>query len=666
MAVVAVSALAAGVLVATPQIVAPTAAEAAPATTLDPSNPIKLERFNYYTSVPTKFVRPVVLQKKVGNSWRTIFSGKTAATGKFRFTVHTGSNDTLRAFAAKTTYRGKTYGQVGTTPVTVRPLTQSAAVGVVSAGGSDVVTVSSTPARLGRGLTLQRQKGSSWAKVVTVKSDAQGRSTFKIPSGAASDQYRVVAAAWNGAPAVTSASAVAAPETTLDPSDPIKLERFNFFTSVPTQFVRPVVLQKLVGGSWKTIFSGNTAATGKFRFTVHTGSNDTLRAFAPVATYQGVRYGQTGTTPVTVKPLDQTVKLTLPKAAEASAEATATVSSTPARVGRKVELQVQDSKGAWSAAGTGVLNASGSASVKFTPKAEGSSTYRAVLGALNGAPALTSASSALTVGKATVKIPDKALLGCVDDALGKPAGTPITKDEAASVTMLFCTGPNDPDGLPADISGTISNLSGIEALTNLTSLFASGNQISDLAPLSNLKNVDTLYLGGNKITSLAPLANLNTLTLFVGNYNQISDLTGLGNLKNIDGLYVEGNKITSLTPLANLSTLTNVVVGHNQISDLRPLANLDSMTGLDISYNQVGDLTPLASLTGLQGLIASDNQIVDITPLSKMTEMNTLDLRNNKITDVAPLSAMKNLANGLQLTGNPVCTASPSTNGCAS
>lgn len=60
-------ALVAGALITTPQITAPTpAAAAAPAATLSPANPIKLERFNYYSSVPTTFVRPVVLQKEGG------------------------------------------------------------------------------------------------------------------------------------------------------------------------------------------------------------------------------------------------------------------------------------------------------------------------------------------------------------------------------------------------------------------------------------------------------------------------------------------------------------------------------------------------------------------------------------------------------------------------
>ena len=655
-AVAAASALVVGGLVAAPQIVTPTPAAAASGTTLDPANPIKLERFNFYSGVPTQFVRPVVLQKKVGDSWRTIFSGNTAATGKFRFTVHTGSNDTLRAFAARTTYRGKSYGQVGTTPVTVRPLNQSAAVSVVSAGGSDLVTASASPARLGRGLTLQRQNGSSWANVATAKSDAQGRKTFKIPSGAASDQYRVVVAAWNGAPVVTSASAAAAPETTLDPANPIKLERFNFYSGVPTQFVRPVVLQKKVGDSWRTIFSGNTAATGKFRFTVHTGSNDTLRAFAPVATYQGVRYGQTGTTPVTVKPLDQTVKLTLPSASAASSEVTVTVSSAPARVGRKVELQVQDGTGAWSAVGTGALDASGIASVKFTPRAEGSFTYRVVLDGWSGAPALTSATSALTVGKASVKIPDRTLLACANKALGHDSGAPVTKDDALSFTSLSCGS--------ADNSGTISDLSGLEAFTNLTFLSVRGNQISDLAPLSTLTKLTILDIIDNHVSNIAPLSKTVNLLEFYADGNRISDLAPLSNLVNLQSLSVNGNQISDLTPLANIDQLQYAKLSNNKIVHLTPLSDHDQLFNLDVSGNQISDITPLASLTGLLYLTANDNQIVDITPLGKLA-LEIADLRNNKITDATPLSGM-NFGPNVYLTGNPVCTASPTTNGCAS
>lgn len=282
-------------------VVVPQPAAPVVGTSLLPSNPIRMERFNYYSSVPTRFVRPVVLQKKVGNSWRTIFSGNTAANGEFRFTVHAGSTDTLRSYAAKTTYKGKTYAQVTTRPITVTPWAQAAVLAQPTTNGS--LTASTSPARGGRSLLLQINSDDAWATIAQAAANASGKATFPVPVAGA---YRVIADGWNGAPAVMSKElGISGPPpqsmTSLSPWYPKPMQNFYFYSGVPTQFVRPVRLQKNVNGAWKTIFSGNTAANGEFRFTIHTGSNDRLRAFAPAITYKGVAYGAIATAPVTVR-----------------------------------------------------------------------------------------------------------------------------------------------------------------------------------------------------------------------------------------------------------------------------------------------------------------------------------------------------------------------------
>lgn len=190
----------AGALVATPQVLSPTPAAAAPATTLSPANPIKLERFNYYSGVTTKFVRPVVLQKKVGNSWRTIYSGHTGANGKFRFTVHTGSVDTLRSYSAAYRYRGKTYPSAATAPITVRPRAQTITLAM---GSTTTAYIDTTPARNGRTLILQRQTGRAWTTIATGKTNSAGSGTFALKAYNSRATYRAIASAWNGAPAIT-------------------------------------------------------------------------------------------------------------------------------------------------------------------------------------------------------------------------------------------------------------------------------------------------------------------------------------------------------------------------------------------------------------------------------------------------------------------------------
>lgn len=200
--------LLAGGLIATPQAISATPAAAAPVTTLSPASPITMERFDYYSAQPTRFIRPVVLQKKVGSSWRTIFSGHTGANGKFRFTVHTGSVDTLRSYSVAYRYKGRTYPAAATAAITVRPVTQTVSLEMASTtttGTSLSATAVTTPARAGRGVSLQILKNSTWTTLASGKVGANGRGTFRPKALAIGTySYRVVAAGWNGASIMTS------------------------------------------------------------------------------------------------------------------------------------------------------------------------------------------------------------------------------------------------------------------------------------------------------------------------------------------------------------------------------------------------------------------------------------------------------------------------------
>jgi len=83
----------------------------------------------------------------------------------------------------------------GTVTVSIDPL------------GNDLdgaVTAQFGTAQPGRRVALQRQADSGWEKVAEAQEDASGLATFKAPSGKYA--YRVVAAASDGAPEVTSAT----------------------------------------------------------------------------------------------------------------------------------------------------------------------------------------------------------------------------------------------------------------------------------------------------------------------------------------------------------------------------------------------------------------------------------------------------------------------------
>ena len=83
---------------------------------------------------------------------------------------------------------------------------------------------------------------------------------------------------------------------------------------------------------------------------------------------------------------------------------------------------------------------------------------------------------------------------------------------------------------------------------SLTELALGYNSISDISALSGLTNLSDLSLDGNSISDLSPLAGLVNLKYLSLEGNAISDLSPLKSLTNLQDLYIKNN--SGLTPEA--------------------------------------------------------------------------------------------------------------------
>ena len=240
-----------------------------------------------------------------------------------------------------------------------------------------------------------------------------------------------------------------------------------------------------------------------------------------------------------------------------------------------------------------------------------------------------------------VTIPDANLRAVIADSLGKAYGAPISRTEMATLTVLEAPNSN------------ISDLTGLEHATGLTSLWISANSISDVMALSSLTNLTSLWLWDNLISDVSPLSGLTNLTGLSLHSNLISDLAPLANLTNLTGLGLGNNLISDLAPLANLTNLRSLGLHSNLISDLAPLANLTNLRSIELPSNTISNVAPLSGLTNLTLLRIYDNRISDLSPLVNLKNLKGLELSGNLITDVTVLSGMTNLT-GLQLSSNPI------------
>ena len=143
----------------------------------------------------------------------------------------------------------------------------------------------------------------------------------------------------------------------------------------------------------------------------------------------------------------------------------------------------------------------------------------------------------------------------------------------------------------------------------MTSLNLNKNQISDITPLQALTNLTWLYLYKNQISDLTALQSLTNLTELNLGDNQISDLTPLQSLTNLTSLSLYNNQISDITPLQSLTNLTSLSLGDNQISDLTPLQSCAGLTWLHVDFTPEQEALIEASRNSWESLANSTEPI---------------------------------------------------------
>jgi hypothetical protein len=189
---------------------------------------------------------------------------------------------------------------------------------------------------------------------------------------------------------------------------------------------------------------------------------------------------------------------------------------------------------------------------------------------------------------------------------------------ANCVSAAFPTAvnPSDVVGLLNCTGMSISNLSGIQYLTELTDLYLANNLIVNILPLSSLAKLTFLNLDNNHVATISPLSSLTGLVQLKMQSNNISNVTPLAALTNLTLLDLPFNSIT--TGVSSLTTLTSAQIylsgnigmscsglntlicgpGHTVVNGNCALNGTGGLgTNVEISLDGIGNLdTPTAAL----------------------------------------------------------------------
>ena len=243
--------------------------------------------------------------------------------------------------------------------------------------------------------------------------------------------------------------------------------------------------------------------------------------------------------------------------------------------------------------------------------------------------------------------PDETFRTYVDENFDTTDNNILTADEIEVVTRIFVS----------DMG--ITNLTGVEFFTALTTLYCSENQLTSLDVSKNTA-LTTLSCSSNQLTSLDVSKN-TALTELYCNSNQLTSLDVSKNTALTD-LDCYDNKLTSLdvsknTALSYLSCYSNQLTSldvsnntalsylycvSNQLTSL-DVSNNTALTQLNCFSNQLTSLN-VSSCTALTELYCYNNQLESLD-VSDCTALETLYCNSNKLTslNISNNTALENL-----------------------
>jgi internalin A len=154
---------------------------------------------------------------------------------------------------------------------------------------------------------------------------------------------------------------------------------------------------------------------------------------------------------------------------------------------------------------------------------------------------------------------------------------------------------------------SISNLTGIQCMSNLSNLDISHTTVQDISPLFGATGLTELRM------SYLPVGEIDTVSM---SYHDL----------NID-----------LTPIADLFNLTLLAASYNAINDISPLSGLTNLSFLSLSTTDLSDITPLVENPGIDKddlVFITNNPNLDCEDATTHDNITTLenrgvDLRHN-------------------------------------
>lgn len=232
---------------------------------------------------------------------------------------------------------------------------------------------------------------------------------------------------------------------------------------------------------------------------------------------------------------------------------------------------------------------------------------------------------------------------------------------------------NDGAEVYTTTPGNISDLSGLEKLTNLRVLELEGQQIEDITPILKLENLEELSLSCNPVSSADGLENLKKLhrldisdtnirelpegleltdqlhtekvydsiqdfkgeenVWFDGNDNDITDVSNLSTAKSYELLQLEANgNETEIVKALQGIPVKDLGLAGMQINSLEELSGLKVTNSLGVAWSSITSLEGIENFEGLKNLnLHHCSELTDLTPINRLKSIEAVGLSDDML-----------------------------------
>lgn len=140
--------------------------------------------------------------------------------------------------------------------------------------------------------------------------------------------------------------------------------------------------------------------------------------------------------------------------------------------------------------------------------------------------------------------------------------------------------------------GRFDDLSDLDKLPNLFSLFMVETEISDTASLARLSNLRRLVAWDCSFSDISFLAKTTKLTVLRLVHCGLTDVSPLAGLSALDVLDLTGNRITDLSPLMGLGGLAQLTISWNPFP-IGQAEALDAALGCTVRHSSAADVNAM-------------------------------------------------------------------------